>query len=238
MSKLIGFSEAFSAHEQKSAVTYINQKLFNFKFQASHKINHFSQAIANLFSELQYALLGKLSSTFVRPQILRHILDETRALLPPNFSIQHFAPNNFITYYQIISTRIINLDNNKKAIILDIPLLDQQNIYDLYLFSSIEMPFVRSINATMKINIENNKVFGINKVSNTTVSFSPDVLENFPFYFHQHVPVGSFSQTSHLIRGGDDPEASLSSFIPRSDLVLPSISFQCTSARTQDVVDS
>ena len=45
--------------------------------------------------------------------------------------------------------------------------------------------------------------------------------------------VGSFSQTSHLTRGREDPEASLSSFIPRSDFW--SCRLSAFSARLQEL---
>ena len=121
---------------------------------------------------VQFALQGKLSSDLLSPTVLYNLLIETQNFLPPHFIIPKIANGDaFYNFYKLLNVQIERGLNDSKLIVVDLPILNDADIFQLNLVTVLGVPFSPHSETTARINLENNKIYAINLNNNRGFSF-------------------------------------------------------------------
>ena len=109
------------------------------------------------------AALNKQASPALLPHdTLKMIIKHLEAVIPKNYEIKLTLKNNdFFKNYQIINTNMISDPQGNKAITLEIPLVNSNDLASLIHVTHLEVPFNDKINMTSTIDLPNNLMVAI-----------------------------------------------------------------------------
>lgn len=148
------------------------ERLSHFESQTFHVLTSLSRKIQLIHQTVQFALQGKLSSDLLSPTVLYNLLIETQNFLPPHFIIPKIANGDaFYNFYKLLNVQIERGLNDSKLIVVDLPILNDADIFQLNLVTVLGVPFSPHSETTARINLENNKIYAINLNNNRGFSF-------------------------------------------------------------------
>ena len=147
----------------------IFERLNHFEEKCSHSLTLLYRKLHTLGAALQSSIEGFLSANFFTPDILTDILVEISKALPAHLMLPRLTnPNALFELYQLLEAKIEITKNSSKMIVFEVPLLNEADIFHLILVTSLEMPYSPRVNATSKLELDNNAVYGINSINNST----------------------------------------------------------------------
>lgn len=118
--------------------------------------------MAHLQLQLNMLSLGHLSPAIISPKFLRVLITDINAHLPKGLDLPIAPKGDIWKYYQSLTCATI-IEGGQIIIIVSLPLLDQDNIYEIYEITSIPQPYGnKSINMVASHPIES-RVLAIDK---------------------------------------------------------------------------
>lgn len=151
---------AYKELKRQALFNHMMSELEHFRTKVLLVLNNLDLHISNYFSYLQDAELGKLNPAIVRPNLMNSILQSISSKLPAYLSLPiEFKPSNLYEFYSIIKTDLVSITDKNQAIILEIPLINNDRIFTVVMPTILNMPLVENINATSKLALKSNEVY-------------------------------------------------------------------------------
>lgn len=155
----------------------IFERLRTFEMKINQELTTLYRKIHKLEDAIARAIRGLLCPNFVTPEILNNILIETSSSLPSHFLLPTITKQkHFFKLYKFLSVDVEILESGHKVFILDIPIIINDDIFQLTLTTVLEVPFVPRLNTTAKVELLNNKVYAINLSTNKGFILDPSEL--------------------------------------------------------------
>ena len=181
LKKLI-FGDA--AQNREIMKTTIFERLNHFEEKCSNSLTLLYRKLHNLGAALQATIEGFLSANFFTPDILTDILVEISKDLPAHLMLPRLTnPNSLFELYQLLEAKIEITKNSSKMIVFEVPLINEADIFHIILVTSLEMPYSPRVNATSKLELENNAIYAINSINNATFKINHRQLKSTKKFF-------------------------------------------------------
>ncbi|ESP03464.1 hypothetical protein LOTGIDRAFT_171401 [Lottia gigantea] len=94
--------------------------------------------------QLNMLSLGHLSPSVLTPGSLRKLLLEIQSHLPPSVRLPANPKKNLWHYYRILNCVTI-IENNKIIVVLNIPLLDSDRVFEIYKIHNLPLPMTNKL---------------------------------------------------------------------------------------------
>ena len=173
-----------AAQNSKIMELTIFERLGHFEADCTHSLEILYRKIHKLGNAIQLGLQGKISSNLINPEILHKIIVDVSSNLPSHLMMPNIVdPNSFFKLYELLSVNIQNSVNSSKFMIIDFPLINDYDIFQLNLVTTLELPFSPRVNSTAKIFLEDNAIYAINVKNNMSFIVSHKQLQTSKRFF-------------------------------------------------------
>ena len=174
--KILIFGQATQKFEIFSLTLF--ERLYHFESQSAHTLDTLYRDINKLSQALKNAVFGHLDYNFMPPNILHQLLVDTQKFLPEHYVIPKITDDkNFFQIYKLLKVEIFNSQNETKYLAVNIPLINDNEVYQLNLATIFGVPFSPRSNVTAKINLDSNIIYAINLNNNKAFKFEYSLLK-------------------------------------------------------------
>lgn len=198
--KKLVYGEA--AQTQEIFKITIFERLETFEASVMQELTATYRKIHKIENAITLALRGSLCPSFVTPDILNKLLIEISLNLPPQFLLPQLTETQeFFKYYKILSVKIEIMPTERKIFVIDIPIINEKDIFQLTHTTILDVPFSPRINTTANIDLKNNKIYATNLLSNQGFVLSPDELthiKNFQTHYFGDFGKWEMANLSHI----------------------------------------
>ena len=159
--KQLVFGQA--AQTQQIFKLTIFERLKSFEQDVTQELTKIFRQIHKLETAVSLGIKGSLCPNFITPTVLSNLLLDINNHLPSHYLLPGITePESFFKLYKILSVDVEVLTSGVKVFVIDIPIINENDIFQITLTTIFEMPFTSRINTTAKINLEHNKIYAIN----------------------------------------------------------------------------
>ena len=146
---------------------YLRQRLNQYHATSLVTINAIGDQLGLYFAELGSVMSGRVNPTLIHPLVLKELIKSIAKELPDHLTLPVAASEeDLYQYYRILRPELLRVSENRKLLVLEVPILRKFESYDLLLPTVLRLPMFNHLNATSSLKIRNNQIYAAHKTEN------------------------------------------------------------------------